>query len=51
MNNGTCHPARQVHVIIGGEAPKQVNYITNRFGPLLIEERKEKTLLIKIIMN
>lgn len=50
MNNRTCHPALQVHVIIGGEAPKQVHDITNRFGPLLTEERK-KEHLFKILLN
>lgn len=45
VNNRTCHPALQVHVIIGGEAPKQVSYITNRLSPLLIVEWKKKTLL------
>lgn len=29
VNNRTCHPALQVHVVIGGEASKQVKYITN----------------------
>lgn len=29
VNNRTCHPALQVHVIIGGEASKEVNPITN----------------------
>lgn len=43
VNNRTRHPALQVHVIIGGEAPKKVNYITNRFGPLLMKEWKKKT--------
>lgn len=60
MNNRTCHPALQVHVIIGGEASKEVNYITNilktyvmslstSFNLCRIKERKKK--YSKITLN
>lgn len=53
VNNRTCHPALHVHVIIGGEAPKQVNYITNNprgLAHYLLRDGR-KTHYFKVIMN